>query len=142
MDVLGLLQSKNRCLKKFLELSAEFLKSAEKGDLSALSDFESRRDAIVRVLELFDRRIAEAIQRLPAAERSDMLIAAIHRELEAKNTLVQSILSVDEKIMMSIEREKDRIAQDIASSEKGKNMVKKFKSSWVPESGEEFDAKL
>jgi hypothetical protein len=145
MDVLKLLHSKNRCLERFLELSLGFLKSTDQQDF-VLSDelvsFQSRRDATLKAMDLYDRKLTEAIGQLPPQQRTPALVQSVKAELTRKETLVLQILDIDLKIMGHIESEKNRILKDMASTRKSKDMLSKFKSTWVAELGEELDTKL
>lgn len=142
MDVLTLLQSKNRCLKKFLDLSADFLKSAEAGDFRELSSFETRRESTIKALELYDRKISEIVELLGPTDRTPELASQVQRELNLKESLIHEILAVDLKIIGKIEEEKNRILREVASTRKSKEAMSKFKSTWTKASGDELDEKL
>lgn len=143
MDVLSLLQSKNRCLKRFLDLSMEFIEQAEKiGVMPDLQSFHLRRDATLRAIDLYDRKISQVVIALPQVDRTPELVKNVELALDSKNRLVHLILTADEKIMSKIEEEKARIQRDVSSSQKAKDAMKKFKSTWVNEAGEELDETL
>lgn len=142
MDVLTLMQSKNRCLQRLLDISTTFLVASEKGDFSGLDDFELQRNAIIQALDLYDRKIAEVVAKLSAADRTPPLLSKIEETLAEKNRLIQSILTLDDRIIQAIEREKSRIQTELANSRKSQALMNKFKSSWVAESGEELDSTL
>src|SRR5688572_23953438 len=142
MDVLKLLRSKNRCLEKFLRYSQEFLTYAEGGDLSTLQYFQSRRDATLKALQLYDRKISEMVAQLSPSERTTSLIESVRQTLELKGKLIQSILATDQKIISKIEDEKKRILQELSSSDRNKQLVRKFKSGWIAEAGEKLDGKI
>jgi hypothetical protein len=142
MDVLGLLQSKNRCLQRFLTLSEDFFSTIQNGDLSTLEMFQTRRESTIKALDLYDRKITEVISQLLPTERTQALIDGVTRVLEEKDRLIHRILAADEKIILKIEDEKNRVQRELSSSQKSRDMLKRFKSSWVPESGEEIDRNL
>lgn len=142
MDVIRLLKSKNRCLQKFLELSTEFLASAEAGDLTRLDRFQVRRESTLKALELYDRKISTVVETLPSERRTSELIQAVSELLAHKDQLIQMILTTDNRIMLRIEEEKSRLLREMASNMKANETVKRFKSSWVSESGEGIDRKL
>jgi hypothetical protein len=141
-DVLRLLENKNRCLQKFLQVSEDLLVCARAGDFSTLSAVERRRDAIIKTLELYDRKIAEAVSLLPPSDRDSSLSKRVEALLDAKNNLIQLILHGDEELMTRIRTEKDRIERAINEGERGNSVLKKYKSTWMPEAGEELDKKL
>lgn len=142
MDVVSLLQSKNRCLQKFLNLSLQFLKSAEQGDFSTLDDFQSRREATIKALDLYDRKISESVATLAAETDRAALADSITPVLEERNRVIEQILRVDDRIMSQLDQEKRRIAEEMAQSRKNQANLMKFKSAWMPESGEGLDEKL
>jgi hypothetical protein len=144
-DVLQLLKSKNRCLKRFLRLSEEFLGAAADGSdawMNLLGLFESRRDAAIRNIELHDRKIAQAVDAMPAGERAPELVEAVRAELAAREALVREIVAVDLKIMAGIEEARSRLMREMAGSRVARDRLARFKSTWVPESGEGLDEKL
>lgn len=142
MDVLSLLENKNRSLERFLASSEEFFPLAEKGDFTSLEAFHSRREAILRTLDLCDRKIAEVIALMPASERNPSLIQSVERALADKEAIIHKILAIDDKIMQKIEDEKNKVLKELNASQKNSAMMKKFKSNWVAESGEGLDQKL
>lgn len=136
------MQSKNRCLEKLIINSETFLKSAESGDLSNIGAFEERRNSIIAALQIYDRKISDLITHLSPSEKTHSLIQQAKRYSEINDILIQSISDLDKKIIIKIEEEKCRIMKELSSSEKQNAMVKKFKSTWVPEAGERLDGKL
>lgn len=142
MDVIGLLQSKHRCLRRFLQVSEQFLAEIDRGDPSALAgleDFESRRETVIRTLGLIDKRITDVVRALPATSRSSTLSEAIQGSLDEEAALVQSILSTDNRIMARIEREKEHISKNLAAARKQHEIAGRFKSTWMPEAGDGLD---
>lgn len=142
MDVVSLLESKNRCLRRFREVSADFLDAARSGDLTGLENFHLKRDAILRSLELYDRKINETISLIPTQEEKRKLAPRVQKALDTRDALVLSILQTDEEIIRKVEEEKARIQEELAVSRKSQQTIAKFKSTWVAESGEEIDRKL
>lgn len=132
MDVLSLLRSKNKCLERFLELSKEF-----DGTFENLERFETRREATLKAIALYDRKIAEAATMLTPP--FDHLKAAVEAEMARKEKLVHEILDVDLRIIGQIEELKNRLLQEVAVARKGREMLAKFRSTWVAESGEGLD---
>ena len=142
MDVLGLLQTKNRCLSRFITLTEKFLETSENGDLSSLAEFEENREAVVKTVQLFDRKITEAVNLLRPQDRTPELISSVRRSIAQTDALLATVISTDSRVLTRITEEKNRILRDLSSSEKNKSMVNKFRSGWVPESGAEIDKKL
>jgi hypothetical protein len=69
MDVVKLFQSKNRCLKKFHEIASILAQDLENGNFETLKEAESQREAIIKAMELYDRKISEAISLLDPKKR-------------------------------------------------------------------------
>jgi hypothetical protein len=142
MDVLGLLQSKKKCLRRFLTVSETFLASAEQGDLSSLESFELQREAVIKALGMYDRKITEAVRAMPMEARTPALSQYVQRDLDDEAYLVQTILKTDNRIVACIEREKERLSKEMAANRKNNELTGRFKSTWVPESGEGLDKKV
>ena len=142
MDLLKLLQGKNSYLKKFLNCTEEFLPHAESGDFSTLNLFQKRRESALKALQFFDQKISIVLSAIPKSEKTPSLVSAVEKLLETKTQLIHAILSADQKVMATIENEKNRLLKEVTASDKNQQLVKKFKSSWVSESGEQLDGKL
>ncbi len=142
MDVLSLLNNKKRCLKRLLEINASFIALAEQGDLSRLPHYELDRGATIRALGMFDRKVTEAVREIPLSQRGPELSYQVQQHLDEQMTILQSLQTSDIKIMNLIESEMTRLKVDIASLEKSKDIVNRFKSNWMPESGEGLDQKI
>lgn len=145
MDVLTLLKSKNRCLERLLSLSQQFVaetSTMEPLDMSGLTQFEARREATLKALDLFERKLSEAVSLLTPIEKTPALVAAVRTELERKEALIHQILEVDLKIISKIEETKNQILREINSGKKNREVLSRFKSHWVPLSGEGVDETL
>jgi hypothetical protein len=142
-EVLGLLRSKNRCLVKFLETSKAFLLSHDTlGTLPSLDEFELKREAILKAVFLYERKINEAAETLHSSAKTPEFIAAVEATLAAKDKILAEISVTDNRVLNLVEQEKMRIAKELTSSQKSRELVQKFKSSWVTESGDEIDQNL
>jgi hypothetical protein len=138
-----LLNSRNKCLQKILDLSRGFAKSCEgDGELNGLAAFEKDRDLLFRALALHENKITMAVSALEPAARTPALIARVRTATQVHASLVAEITSEDNQIMARIEREKQAVLEARTISRKQKVLNDKFKSTWVPESGEELDRKL
>ena len=143
MDVLSLLRSKNRCLLRFLEASKNFIAEAQSlGALPSLPEFEAERDSILKAIALYDRKITDAIPHISAENRTPELSKAVSASLEIKDDLIAEIMVIDQQVLKLVEEEKNRVARELASTNKNRNLVQKFKSTWVAEAGEEIDKTL
>ncbi|MCM2324083.1 MAG: hypothetical protein NDJ90_12555, partial [Oligoflexia bacterium] len=105
MDVVNLLQSRNRCLRRLLESAGDFVAKAEKGDFTGLSAFLERRDSTVRAFELYDRRITALLGALTDEAARQRLIERLRPVLAEREELVHSLLRSDERSFRLIENE-------------------------------------
>ena len=60
-NIIKYLENENKCLIRFKDASLTFLKELCEKDVSGLSLFESKREAIIKALGVFDEKISEAI---------------------------------------------------------------------------------
>jgi len=137
-----LLRGKNSCLRKFRALSRDFAGRATQGDLTGLTEFESRRESILKAIALFDRKIDFVVPEIRETEKTSELVLRVEASLSEKEGLVKDILEADLAIISRIETEKNRILKDLTANRKGAETLSKFKSTWIAESGEELDQKL
>jgi hypothetical protein len=143
MDVIKVLQSKNRCLEKLLELSIAFLaKENSEQYHEELDSFIRERDSILKVLDLYDRKVTEVIRALPLSGRTPELISNVQAVLNEKDRLIQSIILKDNELTQRIEERKRKLQEDMIASRKSHELAGKFKSTWVSEPGEGFDTTL
>jgi hypothetical protein len=150
-EIISLLQAKNRCLQRLLELCTKFIASWElpkessetdtRARVAELARFQGRRESTFKGLELYDRRANEALASLPSESRTPYLIEETRRALLAKDRLVQAIIERDNEIMTRLKSEKGRVFEELTDARRGQNLVNKFKSTWVPGSGEGLDRK-
>ena len=142
MDVLTILRSKNNCLERFLALSLDFAKSMEANDLSGLAKFQENRENIIKALDLYDRKVSEVLVVLSPGQRTPQLIQAVEAALAKKDELVHRILEEDLKIISGIEDAKNETLKELSATRKNKDLVGKFKSTWMTGAGEGLDKKL
>ena len=143
--VTKLLRSKNRCLRTLLELSDEFVKATAHGGFptvdSALPTYQAQRDGIIKAIELYDRKLNEAIAALTPAARTPELIEKLRKDVDLSDSLVRGILKKDEEINRRLNDAKLDLLRELTANERNKAIASKFKSGWIPEAGEGFDRK-
>jgi vacuolar-type H+-ATPase subunit I/STV1 len=155
MDVIKMLQSKNRCLQKLIDLSDRFLGDSSIHDASAVAqtDFQAKfqerldafvreRESILKVLDLYDGKVTEAIEALTPSQRTPELISQVEQVLQEKDRLIQTIIAKDDQLTLRIEARKTKLQEDLLSSRKSRDLAGKFKSTWVNEPGEGLDTTL
>jgi len=145
MDVLTLLRSKNRYLRRFEQASLRFLDETQ-GELdgpaflAVVTRLETSRNRIIKALDLFNRELTQSIEKLPSSARDESFIAEARRETDEADRLVSLLLELDSSISSRIRACQERIALELAASEKSKRIISQFKSARP--SGEGLDQKL
>lgn len=152
MNLLSLLQNKNRCLKKLFELTQSMIGQCvfEENSTNSTTAFHAtleKRARMIEALQLYDKKIDLLTQSLfsqskPEEIRNTPFGQQLTPYIQEANSLCQSILQVDQQLVQNLERQKTRIVTVLLQSDKQKNLLQKFKSSWVPESGMEIDGIL
>ncbi|OFZ71986.1 MAG: hypothetical protein A3K03_12000 [Bdellovibrionales bacterium RIFOXYD1_FULL_44_7] len=142
MRIIALVRSKNKFLERFLKVSEEFLRPAALGDLSGVEAFSLSRDKMIKVMDMYDRRIEKECSELSVEQKNQELIVSLGVELDRKDNLIQKIAKVDAEIMQIIEQTKTDLTKELTQLQKSKETIGKFKSTWVSHSGEEIDQKL
>lgn len=142
MDVMILLQAKNRCLKRFLDVSQDFFTEVQKGSLDRLDSFQEKREVILKTLGLFDKRLFNVLSDFPETFLSDSLRASMNQAIQIGDETLERIRAIDAQILHAIREEAERIQNEIHSARKNKATLSKFKSRWVNESGTEMDHQL
>lgn len=145
MEVTSLTKAKNRCLQRLLDRAREFVAATAVGGHATLEArlpaYERDREALLKTLDLFDRKLTAAVAALTPAERTETLLTSLRRDLEVAQSLIQGVLLKDEEVFGRIQSARDELLRELAVSERNKVMASKFKSTWVPESGEGLDRK-
>lgn len=148
-EVLKLLESENRCLKKFLIVSENYLKitqarlnANEEFNFNDLEEFQKKREKSFKSITLHQKKISELVQRLSATDKTPELIEMIKKIIKDRQYLVQILLNNDNSIIESFDEAKNQLNRKLAESERSSQLVQKFKSQWVMESGEQLDGQL
>lgn len=145
MDVLTLLRSKNRYLRRFEQASVRFLDEtanelSSSEFLASVTRLETTRNRIIKALDLFNRELTQSIEKLPSSARNASFIEDARRETDESDRLVNILLELDSRISSRIHGCQERIALELAASEKSKRIISQFKSGRP--SGEGLDQKL
>jgi hypothetical protein len=142
MKLISLIKSQNNGMKRLIQISWDFLPAFEKGDFDQLESFQAIRDSILKAIELFDRKITEAVADLPAEYRSEVLKLQVSALLLEREGLFRELEAADAELISLIESEKNRLKKDLGLAEKQKNVIRKFKSQPEGPAGKEMDRKL
>jgi hypothetical protein len=145
MELVEAVESQTRCFKKLAELSLQFVSSLKADRAQELDDFERRRDAILKTLELFDRKIQEV--------SADLLRSKSHEELKHLRERLDIALSdqtrakaeaqlADESLVATLEAELENLGADIRQERRRLDILSRFKSSRGLKSGTGVDQSL
>lgn len=143
MDLQSLLRSRNKCLRRFLELSSRFLRSEQSisDDSTDLIEFQSQRSGLLKAYGLYDQKVTELVEATPNLKTDEKLIGAVIDSMAEKKQLIAEISRVDEAIMNRIQSASEEVMSTISGENKKKSVLRRFKSTWIPESGEGLDKK-
>lgn len=139
MELLSLIRSKNRCLERFLQLSVDFLSEAETGIYDGIVEFQTKRESILRTMDLYNRKVSEFLEAYPDSIRNRATSEEIRVLTYRSDEIVAEIADVDRRIILSLEVERDRTATEIHENKKIKDTVGRFKSGGMGAQGEELD---
>ena len=143
MDVQALLKSKNRCLSQLISVTEDALTAASAtthaGLNAILPVFDQSRSAIFRAIELVDREISKAA---PRTQASPGLREELRKLVAEQQTLVQSLQSLDGKLLETLESAMQAGQREIQQHLQARDKLNRFKSQQAGEAGEGLDQKL
>lgn len=147
--ILSLIRSKNRCLERLMDATQAFLAvplrdiaSAEESPAAPLRAYDGERAAALKALELFDRKLNERISELSAAEKTEAFLANVRGEMNRNETLLHSIFNADDVVFRKIADAQARIGKLMQENRKSREILTRFKSTWINEGGDEVDTTL
>lgn len=134
-----LVRAKTHALSRLRDATQAF---AQAFSLETLEGFERRRGRLMKLIELFDRRLAsDASQLAPEARIEATLLEFLREQTTEQERLIHGVLANDEKILASIRDAQAELAREIARSGKQNQDLSRFKSEWVARSGEGVDSR-
>ena len=136
-EILSLLRSKNRCLERLSDSTQAFIASpidqiaenAEKTNQNPLENYEQERESALKALELYDRKVNEAIASLPSDKLSAEFQIEAKAELVKNERLIIEALQNDDAVFAKIEEARTRLAQLMNENRKSRDILSKFKSA-------------
>ena len=145
-ELISLLKSKIRCLRKILQYSEHFLveanTSAHEDNLERVLNLEKKREIAIRTLDLIERKINEVAGQIPRIERTPTRLGQLDALMQESVELVHEIVITDGLVLRKVETIQNEVSKDLLHSKRQQGTIGKFKSSWVSESGSELDKKL
>jgi len=139
VDTLTLMNNKISYLRRFLEINENFLISIERNHSADFEGLHLQRESMIKEVLLLDKKISESVRKLSISDKNNQLIESLKNLIYTQEKLIKSIFSSDEKIICKIEVEKKKLLKELNDSEREKEIVKKFRSTWIPESGAKLD---
>ena len=145
-ELISLLKSKNRCLRKLLQYSEHFLteasNSADEKNLELVLELEKKRDIAIRTLDLIERKINEVAGAIPKIERTPVRLGQVDALVQEAVETVHEIVITDGLVLRKVEAIQNEVSKNLLHSKRQQDTIGKFKSSWLSESGSELDKKL
>lgn len=148
LEIVSLLQTKNRCLDRLMESTRSFLHAPleslviDRGGLDTpLSLYENERGAIIQTLELHDRRINLLIGEMSPLDKTPALMEAVRAELMQNEKLIISVFNADDIVFARIREAQSQITKLITENRKSKDILSKFKSGQLA-TGDGMDTTL
>lgn len=138
-----LLKSKNRCLRELNLISSDFLsRISSSGTTEAEAEhflpsvelFMQNRKALFKMLFFFDRQLKTN----PRTEAETPSSEILEAEKDSK-ALIQAALITDQKIYELVESRKLELLSALTRAGKSDQVIRKFKSKWVNDSGGRLD---
>jgi hypothetical protein len=139
MDLLKLVKNKNICLMSLLECSEQFYVHAQKDSLTMYATYEKKRGRLFKVLSAYDRLIDQCATELHLTQLDEHLSIQLRQLMDLQAKVTASLLSLNEKIMNTLEAQKNKLSHELGKSDQQRNLLSKFRSTWIPESGAELD---
>lgn len=142
-DVQALLKGKTRCLAQIIELSRNFLASAEPTSPTSIidlsTDFDRARSDAFQVLELIDQKIEKL---LTSVKDLSPLKTQFQVDLAEQRQLGFVLRELDSKVFQILESARQGLAREVSEQTRLKDKLSKFKSQWIPDQGEGLDQTL
>ncbi len=114
-------------LKKMHQITEKCISTILTGNWDVFYKSVQEREQCLRLMRLSQKEAPEA-SKIP---------------LDSEEQKIRFDLNESEKKLFSmVEQEKDKILQEVAALRKSKEVINKFKSSWISSSGEEIDETL
>ncbi len=141
-QLISVIENKNKLLQAFKQYSLEFLTDVCRGDLSELTQFEARRAQCLDAIFSGEKLISQIIKNLSEQEKTSNLINQIEVKTRKTDQILAEIIDLDSQIIGKLHQEKDQLKDLLIDFNRSEKLVRKFKSSWMPLSGEKLDGSL
>ena len=142
MKLIETLSIMNECLEKMIQISQTFLNQVQKNNFKGVDQFDESREVNFKFLDQCNQSLNALTQalnpvQLPQQNQNRLRDLALDYQ-----SLARTLSLIDEKIEIHIESHQTLIRKELIALEKQSLQVKKFKSTWLPESGERLDDQI
>lgn len=142
MKLIETLSIMNECLEKMIQLSQTFLNQAQKNNFKAVDQFDESREVNFKFLVQCNQSLDALTQALNPVQLPQETQNRLRDLALDYHSLARTLSLIDEKIEIHIESHQSLIRKELTVLEKQSLHVKKFKSTWLPESGERLDDQI
>ncbi|NBU19875.1 hypothetical protein EBS43_00460, partial [bacterium] len=132
----------NECLEKMIQLSQTFLNQAQKNNFKGVDQFDESREVNFKFLVQCNQSLDALTQALIPVQLPQETQNRLRDLALDYHSLARTLSLIDEKIEIHIESHQSLIRKELTVLEKQSLHVKKFKSTWLPESGERLDDQI
>ena len=127
-EVLNLLEEKNICLKRFIDINSKQLTFIEKGNFDDLDNFYAARENILDIIQRVDEMIEIASLNFIEEENTEDIKNSIRKSINEKGDLVNRILAQDLEILSKIDTAKSEIIKELAGVKASRKAIGAYKS--------------
>ena len=142
MKLIETLSIMNECLEKMIQLSQTFLNQAQKNNFKGVDQFDESREVNFKFLVQCNQSLDALTQALIPVQLPQETQNRLRDLALDYHSLARTLSLIDEKIEIHIESHQTLIRKELIALEKQSLQVKKFKSTWLPESGERLDDQI
>ena len=142
MESIRLIQFMNDCVRRLILISEEFLRESSQRNFSGVSVFEELRAQEIALFQDIDEKIKTLCLEFSSASLDVQTSQSLRGLILENKSLLETLTLLDQKIQINLELEKASIQAELHRYEKETHRLTKFKSTWVPESGERLDGTI
>ena len=130
-EVLNLLEEKNVCLKRFIDINNKQMAFIEEGNFDDLDNFYAARENILEIIQRVDEMIEVASLNFIEEENTEDVKNSIRKNISEKGDLVNRILAQDLEILSRIDAAKSEIIKELAGVQASRKAIGAYKSGNV-----------
>ena len=127
-EVVNLLEEKNICLKRFIDINSKQLEFIQAGNFDDLDNFYAARENILEIIQRVDEMIEIASLNFIEEENTEDVKNSIRKSINEKGDLVNRILAQDLEILSKIDTAKSEIIKDLAGVKASRKAIGAYKS--------------